>query len=210
MTRILLADDHAVVRKGLKQILQESMPTATFGEAANGEEAIRKSRIDVWDIVILDISLPGKSGLDVLKDLRQAQPRLPVLVLSMHPEAQFAVRFLKAGAAGYLTKRMATRNLVAAVKKVLRGGRYISPSLAGLLAEALRALADRAPHEALSDREYQVFRLLSTGKTVKKIGQELSLSPQTVSTHRAHILEKMAMKTNADLIQYAIQNGLLN
>jgi DNA-binding NarL/FixJ family response regulator len=207
MTCILLADDHAVVRQGLKQILLDSIPGATFGEAASGEEAIRKSRAAVWDIIILDISLPDKSGLDVLKELRQAQPRLPVLVLSMHPEAQFAVRVLKAGAAGYVTKRTAAKDLVAAVRKVLAGGRYVSASLAERLAGELQT-GPQAPHERLSDREYQVFRMLTTGKTVKEIGEELSLSPQTISTHRARVLEKMGMLTNAELTQYAIQNRL--
>ena len=207
MTRILLADDHAVVRKGLMLILQESMPAATFGEAASGEEAIRKSRAAAWDIVILDISLPDKSGLDVLKELRQAQPGLPVLVLSMHPEAQFAVRVLKAGAAGYVTKRTAARDLTAAVRKVLAGGKYVSASLAERLAGELQA-GPQLPHERLSDREYQVFGMLTTGKTVKEIGEELFLSPQTISTHRAHILEKMGMRTNAELTEYAIQNRL--
>jgi two-component system invasion response regulator UvrY len=210
MIRILLVDDHAVVRQGLKQIVAESLPDATFGDAANGEEALRMARTASWDIVVLDISLPGKSGLEALKELRAAHPGLPVLVLSMHPEEQFAVRVLRAGAAGYLTKRTAAKDLVAAVRRILAGRKYISSSLAERLAAQVQAGSAQAPHEALSDREYQVFRLLATGKTVKVIGKELDLSPQTVSTHRTHILQKMGMQSNAELIQYAIQNQVLD
>jgi DNA-binding NarL/FixJ family response regulator len=206
MTRVLLVDDHAVVRQGLKQVLAESLPEATFGDAANADEALRMVRTASWDIVILDISLPGKSGLETLKELRAGHPKLPVLVLSMHPEEQFAIRVLRAGAAGYLTKRTAARELVAAVRKVLAGGRYVSASLAERLAARVQAGWTQAPHETLSDREYQVFRMLAMGKTVKQIGKELDLRPQTVSTHRTHILEKMGMQSNAELIQYAIQN----
>lgn len=208
MTRILLADDHAVVRKGLRQIVKESVRGPVFGEASSGEEVLRKVSDEEWDIVILDISLPDQSGLDVLKALRQTHPRLPVLVLSMHPEEQFAVRALKAGARGYVTKRTAARDLVAAVKKVLAGGRYLSASLAERLAVNLQENGV-TPHERLSDREYQVFRMLALGKTVKEISRELGLSPQTVSTHRARILEKMGMATNTELTQYAIQNRIL-
>lgn len=210
MIRILLVDDHAVVRQGLKQIVAESLPDATFGDAANADEALRMARTRNWDIVILDISLPGKSGLEALKELRVARPGLPVLVLSMHPEEQFAVRALRAGAAGYLTKRTAAKDLVAAVRKVLAGGKYVSASLAERLAEQVQADSVKAPHETLSDREYQVFRMLAMGKTVKQIGKELVLSPQTVSTHRTHILEKMGMRSNAELIEYARQNQILD
>ena len=209
MTRVLLVDDHAVVRQGLKQVLAESLPDATFGDAASADEALRMVRTANWDIVVLDISLPGKSGIEALKELRAAHPRLPVLVLSMHPEEQFAVRALKAGAAGYVTKRTAARDVVAAVQKVLSGGRYVSASLAERLAAQTQAGSAQAPHEALSDREYQVFRLLAMGKTVKQIGKELDLSPQTVSTHRTHILEKMGMQSNAELIQYAMRNQIV-
>ena len=209
MTRVLLVDDHAVVRQGLKQVLAESLPDATFGDAASADEALRMVRTANWDIVVLDISLPGKSGIEALKELRAAHPRLPVLVLSMHPEEQFAVRALKAGAAGYVTKRTAARDVVAAVRKVLSGGRYVSASLAERLAAQTQAGSAQAPHETLSDREYQVFRLLAMGKTVKQIGKELDLSPQTVSTHRTHILEKMGMQSNAELIQYAMRNQIV-
>ena len=208
MTRVLLVDDHAVVRQGLKQVLAESLSETTFGDASNADEALGMVRTADWDVVVLDISLPGKSGIEALKELRAANPRLPVLVLSMHPEEQFAVRALKAGAAGYVTKRTAARDVVAAVQKVLSGGRYVSASLAERLAAQTQAGSVETPHETLSDREYQVFRLLAIGKTVKQIGKELDLSPQTVSTHRAHILEKMGMQSNAELIQYAIQNQI--
>ena len=211
MTRILLADDHDVVRQGLKQILMESIPEATFGEASNGEEALRQAHTRSWDVAVLDISLPDRSGLEILKELRRDSPGLPVLVLSMHPEDQFAVRALRAGAAGYVTKKTAVQELVAAVKKVLSGGKYVSASLAERLAGAVenppRAPGD--PHERLSDREYQVFRMLALGQTVKEISEELSLTPQTVSTHRARLLNKMGMRTNGELTQYAIQAGLL-
>lgn len=208
MTRILLVDDHAVVREGLKQILADSIRGAAFGEAATGEEALEKARASAWDIVILDMSLPDRTGIEILKDLRQTYPRLPVLVLSMHPEEQFAVRALKAGAAGYVTKRTAAEYIAAAVRKVLSGGKYVSASLAERLAGELGTGVE-APHERLSDREFQVFRMLSMAKTVKQISEELSLSTQTVSTYRSRILEKMGLTTNDELTEYALQNGLL-
>lgn len=212
MTRFLLADDHAVVRQGLKQVLMDSIPQAVFGDASTAEEALEKARTSEWDVVILDVSLPDKSGLEVLKELRRLQPRLPVLILSMHPEEQYAVRLLRAGAAGYLTKKAAAKDLVTAVRKVLSGGKYVSPDLAERLAHVVELHGDptRAPHESLSDREYQVFRMLAAGKTVKEIGEELSVSPQTVSTHRTRIMEKMELETNADLAEYAKQNRLLD
>jgi DNA-binding NarL/FixJ family response regulator len=209
MTRILLVDDHAVVRQGLRQILSESLPEAVFEDAASGGEAVRKTRESDWDAVILDLSLPGAAGLDVLKELLRLRPKLPVLVLSMHPEEQLAVRVLRAGAAGYLTKKTAAADLLRAVRKVLAGGRYLSPALAERLAAEIRSDSQKAPHETLSDREYQVFRLLALGNTVKRISEKLAVSPQTVSTHRSHILDKMGATTNAELTQYAIQNRLL-
>ncbi len=208
-TRILLVDDYAVVRQGLKQILGEPMADAVFEDAASGAEALEKAHAGEWDIVILDMSLPDRSGLEVLKELRQSLPKLPILVLSMHPEEQFAVRALRAGANGYVTKRTAAAELVTAVAKVLKGGRYISPSLAERLVVEVRTGAEKAPHEKLSDREYQVFRLLAMGHTVKEIGERLALSPQTISTHRSRLMEKMGMTTNAELTQYAIRNRLL-
>lgn len=209
--RLLLVDDYPIVLRGLKQVLREGIPDAVFGEAADGAEALRLARAAEWNAVILDISLPDKSGLDVLKELRALRPRLPVLVLSMHAEEQFAIRVLRAGAAGYLTKKAAARDLVEAVLKVGAGSKYVSPSLAERLAVAAETAGgtSRAPHETLSDREYQVFRLLAVGMTVKDIAEQLSLTPQTVSTHRARTLEKMGMASNADLVQYAIRNGLL-
>jgi two-component system invasion response regulator UvrY len=210
MTRILLVDDHVVVRQGLKQILEGALAGAVFADAASGEEAVRNVRAADWDLVILDMSLPDQSGLEVLKELRRLRPKLPVLVLSMYPEEQFAVRALRAGAAGYLTKKTVAAELLTAVRKVLAGGRYLSQFLAERMAVEIRADAQRAPHETLSDREYQVFRLLALGNTVKQISEELSLSPQTISTHRSHILGKMGLTTNAELTQYAIYNHLLD
>ena len=211
MTRILLVDDYPVVLQGLKQILVDAIPDAKFGVADDGSSALRLSREQDWDVIVLDISLPDRSGLDVLKDIRLARPHTPILGLSMYSAEQFAIRMLRAGASGYLIKRAAARDLVTAVRKVLAGGKYVSPSLAERLATAMGvgARQENAPHESLSDREYQVFRLLAAGNTVKQIGEELVLSPQTVSTHRTRILEKMGLSTNADLTEYAIQNGLL-
>ena len=209
MTRILLAADYAVVRHGLKEILSHAMADAVFGDAASAAEALEKARAGDWDLAILDTSLPDRSGLDVLKELRQVRPKLPILVLSMYPEEQLAVRALRAGANGYVSKKTAEADLLTAVRKVLAGGRYVSPALAERLAGAIQAGSERAPHETLSDLEYQVFRLLAIGHTVKEIGEKLAVSPQTVSTHRSRILEKMGLTTNAELTQYAIQNRLL-
>jgi two-component system invasion response regulator UvrY len=208
MIRILLVDDHAVVRQGLEQILGGAIAGAVFGHAASGEEAVRKAESAEWDLVILDISLPGKSGLDVLKELRRARPTLPVLVLSMHPEEQFGMRVLRAGAAGYVAKRTAVADLVAAVRNVVAGRRYVSSGLAERLAGEIGLAPGRAPHELLSDREFQVFQLLASGKTVTASAEALGLSVPTVSTYRTRILEKMGMKENHDLIQYAIVHRL--
>jgi two-component system, NarL family, invasion response regulator UvrY len=208
MTRILLVDDHVVVRKGLKQILSEAIADAVFEEAENGEQALERARSADLDLLLLDISLPGKGGLEVLKEVRQAYPKLPVLMLSMYPEEHFAVRALRAGAAGYLTKRTPVPELIAAVKKVLAGGKYVSSSLAERLAGEIGHPSDLAPHELLSDREFQVFRLLAAGKTVKSVAQQLGLSVPTISTYRSRILEKMGMSENSDLVQYAIVNRL--
>jgi two-component system invasion response regulator UvrY len=209
MTRILLVDDHAVVRQGLEQILGGAIAGATFGEAASGEEAMLLADTACWDVVILDISLPGKSGLDALKELRRTRPALPVLVLSMYPEEQFGVRVLRAGAAGYVAKRSAAADLIAAVRNVLAGRRYVSPGLAERLAGEIGLAPGRAPHELLSDREFQVFKLIASGKTVTASAEELGLSVPTVSTYRTRILEKMGMSDNFDLIQYAIAHRLL-
>lgn len=206
--RVLIADDHAVVRRGLKQILLDEYGALEVGEAGDAHETLRLAREEPWDIVALDISMPDRSGLEVLKELRQTRPRLPVLILTTHPEEQYAVRVLKAGAAGYMTKESAPEHLVEAVRKVTAGGRYITPTLADLLVTQLTG-AEKPPHENLSDREFQVLRLIASGKTVGQIAEELSLSSNTVSTYRARVLEKMGMKTSAELTHYAISNGLV-
>jgi DNA-binding NarL/FixJ family response regulator len=206
--KILLADDHAVVRQGLTQILTDAFKRATYGEARNAQEALDLVWKQDWDVVVLDITMPGRSGLDVLREIKQSKPRLPVLVLSMHPENQFAVRVLKSGASGYMTKESATDELVGAVKKVLAGGRYVSTALAENLAASLSAIQG-APQEKLSDREFQVLRLIASGKMVGDIARELSLSAKTISTYRTRILEKMGMKNNAELMHYAIQHRLV-
>jgi DNA-binding NarL/FixJ family response regulator len=197
-----------VVRQGLKQILNDSFRTAVFGEAGNAQTAMEKIWKEEWDVVMLDISMPGRSGLEVLKDIKKAKPKLPVLVLSMHPEDQFAVRVVRSGAAGYMNKETAPEELVGAIKKVLNGGRYISAALAEKMVMYLDMDAQKQPHEVLSDREFQVFRMIGAGKTVRDIASELSLSAKTVSTYRTRILEKMAMKTNSELIHYAANNSL--
>jgi two-component system, NarL family, invasion response regulator UvrY len=210
MIRVVVVDDHAVVREGLKRIVSESGGMTVTGEAADGHEAIRVIKSGPCDVVLLDITMPNKSGLDVLKELHAESPRLPVLVLSMHPEDQYAVRVLRAGAAGYVTKESAPAKLVQAIRKVVRGGKYVSPSLAERLVFDLGADKDKAPHELLSDREYQVLCLISSGKTVSQIADELALSIKTVSTYRVRILEKLKMKNNAEMTRYAIQEGLVD
>jgi DNA-binding NarL/FixJ family response regulator len=208
--RVLIADDHAVFRRGLRETLAEFFFKVTFGEAKTAQETVELVRRHDWDVVILDISMPGKSGLDVLDELRRLRPRLPILLLSMHPEEQFARRALKAGAAGYLTKESVPEELKEAVRKVVAGGRYVSATLAEKLAVDLRGGADTPLHELLSDREFQVLRMIASGRSVKDIAEELSLSVKTVSTYRARILEKSGMKTNAELIRYALQSQLVD
>jgi two-component system invasion response regulator UvrY len=208
--RVLIADDHAVFRRGLRETLAEFFFKVTFGEAKTAQETVELVRRHDWDVVILDISMPGKSGLDVLDDLRRLRPRLPILLLSMHPEEQFARRALKAGAAGYLTKESVPEELKEAVRKVVAGGRYVSATLAEKLAVDLREGADTPLHELLSDREFQVLRMIASGRSVKDIAEELSLSVKTVSTYRSRILEKSGMKTNAELIRYALQSQLVD
>jgi two-component system invasion response regulator UvrY len=207
--RILITDDHAVVRQGLKQILAEEFKRAEFGEASNVQEAIEKVWKENWDVVVLDITMPGRSGLEVLKEIKKSRPKLPVLMLSMHPEDQFAVRLLKIGASGYMTKESAPQELVGAVKKVVAGGRYVSPALAEKMASYLAIDVQTPPHERLSDREFLVLRLIASGKTPTAIAKELGLSVKTVSTYRTRILEKMSMANSAELTHYAIQNNLL-
>lgn len=207
--RVLIADDHAIVRRGLKETIRETFPKAIFGEASTAQEALERVRQQDWDIVILDISMPGRSGLDILADLKRLRTKLPVLFLSMHPEEQYARRSLKAGAAGYLTKESIPDELKTAVRRVSAGGRYVSASLAERLAFDLREGGDLPVHELLSDREFQVLRMIAEGKTIKNIADDLSLSVKTVSTYRARILEKTGLKTTAELIRYALQAQLV-
>jgi DNA-binding NarL/FixJ family response regulator len=207
--KILITDDHAVVRQGLKQILLEEFTRAEFGEATNAQEAIERVWKENWDVVVLDITMPGRSGLEVLKEIKKSRPKLPVLVLSMHPEDQFAVRILKIGASGYMTKESAPNELVGAVRKVMAGGRYVSASLAEKMASYLAIDVHTPPHERLSDREFLVLRLIASGKTPTAIARELALSVKTISTYRMRILEKMNMSNNAELTHYAIQNQLV-
>lgn len=209
MIKILIADDHPVVRKGLKEIIEEIPDMVVGSEASNGQEALEKVRKSDFDIVVLDISMPGISGLDILKQLKSEKPELSILVLSMYPEEQYAVRVLRAGASGYLTKESAPEELIAAIRKASKGGKYISSSLAEKLAFDLETDAEKPLHETLSDREYQVMRMIASGKTGKEIGEELFLSIKTISTYRARILEKMEMKSNAELTHYALKQGLV-
>ncbi len=209
MIKILIADDHAVVRRGLKQILSEGSDMVVVEEASNGNEVLQSIRKQDFDVIVLDISMPDRSGLDVLMELKHMRPKLPVLLLSMYPEEQFAVRVLKAGAAGYMTKESAPDELVRAIRKVLGGGKYVSPSLAERLAYDLETDVGRPRHETLSDREFQVMCMIASGKTVTEIAKELSLSVKTISTYRTRILGKMSMKNNAELIHYAIQNRMV-
>ncbi len=197
------------MRHGLKQILADEFKRAAFGEAKNAQEALDLVWKDNWDIVVLDITMPGRSGLEVLREIKKSKPRLPVLVLSMHPENQFAVRVLKRGAAGYMTKESAAEELVGAVRKILAGGRYVSTSLAEKLATYLASDTQKPPQELLSDREFQVLRLIASGKLVSEIAKELSLSVKTISTYRTRILEKMGLRNNAELMHYAMQQGLV-
>jgi two-component system, NarL family, invasion response regulator UvrY len=208
--RVLIADDYAVFLRRLKETLAEAFSRITFGEAKTTHETLEQVRRQDWDLVILDISMPGKSGLDILSDLKRLRPKLPVLFLSMYPEEQYARRALKAGASGYLTKDSVPEELKAAVKRVLSGGRYVSVTLAERLAYDLRRGADTPVHELLSDREFQVLRMIGSGKTVKDIADELSLSVKTVSTYRSRILEKTGMKTTAELIRFALRSQLVD
>ena len=210
MIGVLIADDHAILRRGLKEILEDDLQDAIYGEAGNAQQVLAEVQRYEWDLVILDITMPGRSGLDVLRDLKQLRPDLPVLVLSMHPEDQYAKRVLKAGAAGYMNKETAPKELVKAVGKVLSGGRYVSAALAEKLASDLSADTERLSHERLSDREFEVLRMIASGKTISQIAEELHLGVTTVSTHRARILEKMGMANNAELMRYAMRNGLID
>ncbi len=210
MINILIADDHAIVRQGLRQIIAEQKDLQVSAEAKTGAEVLDLLRTTRCDIIVMDISMPGRGGLDVLKEIRARYPKLPVLVLSMHPEDQYALRALRAGAAGYITKDSAPEELISAIRKVLTGKKYVSPSLAERLADEVgAAVPGRLLHESLSDRELQVLCLIASGKSVSDIAQELSLSVKTISTYRARILEKMNMKNNAELTHYAIAHKLV-
>jgi two-component system, NarL family, invasion response regulator UvrY len=207
MIRILIADDHAIVRAGLKQLVAENPNLIVAAEAKTGPEALNLVRNNSFDVVLLDISMPGRGGLEVLSEIKKEFPRLPVLILSMHPEEQYAIRALKGGASGYITKDSAPEELVTAILKVAQGGKYITKSLAEQFLYLLEA-DETPPHASLSDREFQVFRLIASGKTATEIAKELSLSVKTISTYRTRILEKLHLKNNAQLIHYAAQNGL--
>jgi two-component system invasion response regulator UvrY len=208
MIRILIVDDHAVVRRGLRDILASESDVNVL-ETGDPYDALKLVRKEDIDIAVLDLDLPGKSGLELLKDVKRERPKLPVLILSVYPEEQFAVRTLKAGASGFLSKDAAPEDLVTAIRKISRGGKYISESVAEKLLNKLNADDTSAPHETLSDREFEILRLFGTGKTVGEIAGELSLSVPTVSTYRARILEKMSLRTTAELMRYAIQNNLI-
>jgi two-component system invasion response regulator UvrY len=206
--KILIADDHPVVRHGLKQILALDPGMVVVGEAKNGNEALELARRVDWDVAILDYSMPGRSGLELIKEIKREHPKRPVLILSMHPEGLHATRVLKAGGAGYINKESVSEELMAAIHKVVDGGRYVSPALAERLAVELAPNTEKPLHETLSDREYRVMWLLATGKPIKQIARELFLSPSTVSTYRARILDKLQLANNAQLVQYAIKHQL--
>ncbi len=209
MLRILIADDHTVVRKGLKQILLEEFPSSVIEEVSDAEQLIQKVMTAQWDVVVSDLSMPGRSGLDALHQVKHSHPDLPVLILSIHPEEHYALRVLKAGASGYLSKDSAPDELVKAVQRVLLGKKYISSTVAEKLATSFTTDGDKQLHEHLSDREFDVMKLLASGKSVSDIAESLSLSVTTVSTYRARIMTKMNLKTNSDLTKYAIENNLL-
>jgi len=209
MIRILIADDHAIVRAGLKQFIADQVDIEVAAEAASGAEAIAAVRAGDFDVVLLDISMPDKNGIDTLKTLRHVKPELPVLMLSAYAEDQYAVNLLRAGASGYLNKEAASTQLVGAIRTVVQGRKYVSPSLAQILADGVSGDAEKPLHAELSQREFQIFCKLAAGAAVSKIADELNLSVKTVSTYRTRILEKMAMKSNADLTYYAIKNGLI-
>lgn len=208
MINVLIADDHAILRGGLKEILVKQLEGAVCGEAMDAQEVLAQVQNRDWDLVILDVTMPGRSGLDVLRELKVVRPKLPVVILSMHPEDQYGRRMLRAGASGYLEKENAPEELIKAIRKVLAGGRYVSPALAEKLAFDLNG--DRPVHETLSDREFEVLRMIASGKTVTEIAEQLHLSVTTVSTYRARILEKMNMATTAELIRYALRNHLVD
>jgi two-component system invasion response regulator UvrY len=209
MIRVLIADDHAVVRAGVKQILADTPDITVAAEASSGQEALEMARKGGCDVLLLDLSMPGQGGLEILKQLKAEMPRLPVLVLTMHPEDQYAVRTIRAGAAGYLTKQSVAEELITALRTVFAGKKYITPAVADKLADEVKHDSDQPIHASLSDREFQIFIMIARGKTVSQIGDELCLSVKTISTYRARILEKMEMKSNSELTHYAFQQNLV-
>lgn len=209
MIRMLIADDHAIVRKGLKQLILEEYPGALLEEVDDAESLMSKIMDGNWDIVICDLSMPGRSGLDALRQIKQSYPSTPVLIMSMHPEDQYALRVLKAGASGYLSKENIHEDIIKAIRTVLLGKKYITASVAEKLAQAFESDQEKSSHERLSDREFDVFKLLASGMAVSDIAEQLSLSVTTVSTYRARVLEKMQLKSNADLTRYALNNNLI-
>lgn len=208
MYKILIGDDHAIIRKGLRQILREEITDCEIDEAADGSEVIRKINEKLFDVLILDISMPKRNGIDILNQLKIEKPDLPILILSIHPEEQYAIRVLKAGAAGFINKASAPEELVQAIRKITGGGKYISPVVAEQLATNILG-SEQAPHEQLSDREYQVMLLIAGGNTVKEIAEELALSIKTISTYRSRLMEKLNMDNNAKITKYVLQNNLL-
>ena len=206
--RILVCDDHPIVRRGLREILEQAGAPVTVGEAASAAEGLALARKQSWDTVVLDITMPGRSGLELLKELKSERPNVPVLVLSVHPAEQYAVRVLRAGASGYLTKESAPEELLTAIRHIVRGGRYISPSVGETLADDLRRPAEQLPHHGLSDREFEIMRLLASGRRVSEIAEQLHLSVKTVSTYRARVLLKLNLRTTAEIMRYAIKYDL--
>jgi DNA-binding NarL/FixJ family response regulator len=207
---ILIADDHGVVRRGLREILADALPGTKFSEAANGDGVLSQLGKSTIALLVLDINMPGRSGMDVLRDVKQAYPRLPVIILSVHPEDQYGVRCLRAGAAAYINKESAPEELAIAAKKILSGGHYISTSLAEQLVANLEQPVDKPLHELLSDREHEVMRMIAAGVPLTEIGERLHVSVKTISTYRARIMEKMHMKSNAELTRYAMTQGLID
>lgn len=208
MIKVLIADDHAIVRSGLKQIIQDRAGHIVAGEAGNGQEVLEMVRAERWDVLVLDLSMPVRGGLEVLHDIKQLVPTLPVLILSMYPESQYGIRALRAGAAGYMNKECALDELVVAIQKVVAGGKYVSPSLAERLAFELSGNLSKEPHELLSDREYDVMCMIGAGKSPDQIAKELSLSIKTISTYRARVLQKLNLNKNAELIRYVLEHNL--
>ena len=208
MKRILIADDHEIVRRGLRQILTDEFPKLQVGEAANARDAVEAVRKQSWDAALLDINMPGRSGLDVLEELKQLRPAMPVVMLTAFPEQDYAVRAFKLGASGYVTKSSASDELLTALRKALTGGRYVTASLAEKLAASIAGDAPSTPHETLSNRELQVLRMIAQGRTIKEIAAELALSEKTIGTYRTRLSEKMGLSTNVELTRYAIQHQL--